>query len=117
MLIAAEAYVAVREAAGKEIDAAVVALAWERACSHDAERCRLVIERMRRLRVAKGSDLALRLARALAGGEPPYSVGAHAEQVKRVLTALADIGVVEQLGRGAWEVSEPILRAYLVADS
>lgn len=117
MLIAAEAYVAVREAAGQEIDAAVVALAWERARSHDAERCRLVIERMRRLRVAKGSDLALRLARALAGGEPPYSVGAHAEQVKRVLAALADIGVVEQLGRGAWEVSEPILRAYLVADS
>lgn len=114
MLIAAEAYTAVREAGAEVLDAAVVALAWDRARSHDAERCRLMVERMRRLRLAKGKDLALRLARSVAAGEPPYSVGGHAEQVRRVLDALSDIGAVEQLGRGSWRVPDPILRAYLV---
>lgn len=113
MLVAAEAYTAVREAGVETLDAGVVALGWERARSHDAERCRLMIERMRRLRLAKGKDLALRLARSVAAGEPPYAVGAHAEQVKRTLDALSDIGVVEQLGRGSWRVPDPILRAQL----
>jgi hypothetical protein len=117
MLVAAEAFGAVREAGGKELDAASVGLAWRRACSHDAERCRFVVERMRRLRVAKGADLVLRLARALAAGEPPYSVEAHAEQIKRALEALGDIGVVEQRGRGAWRISDPILCAYLAVGS
>lgn len=113
MLIAAEAYTAVREAGAGTLDAGTVALAWERARSHDAERCRLVVERMRRLRLAKGKDLALSLARNVATGEAPYSVAAHAEQVKRALDALGDIGVVEQLERGSWHVPDPILRAHL----
>jgi DNA-binding transcriptional ArsR family regulator len=117
MLIAAEAYTAVREAGANALDATVVALAWQRARSHDVERCRLMVERMRRLRLAKGKDLALRLVRSVAAGEPPYSVAAHAEQVKRVLDALSDIGAVEQLGRGSWRVPDPILRAYLADGS
>lgn len=115
MLISAEAYTAVREAAAETLDADTVALAWARACAHDAERCRLSVERMRQLPVARGKDLPLRLARALAAGEPPYAVSGHPEQIKRALGALGDMGVVEQLGRGDWRVPDPILRAYLQA--
>jgi len=113
MLVSAEASTAVREAAVETLDADTVALAWVRACSHDAERCRLSVERMRRLPVARGRDLPLRLARAVAAGEAPYSVPEHPEQIKRALGALGDMGVVEQVGRGNWRVHDPILRAYL----
>ncbi|HET9162092.1 MAG TPA: hypothetical protein VFN89_01435 [Solirubrobacterales bacterium] len=113
MLIAAEALVAIREAGETALSDGVVALAWERARAHDAERCRLLVERMRWLRVARGADLALRVARAIAEGEPPYGVGAHAEQVKRVLGDLTDIGVAESRDRGVWRIADPILRAHL----
>lgn len=113
MLIAAEAYTAVREVGGAELDASTIALAWDRARSHDVERCRLLVERMRRLPLAKGQDLTLRLARSVAAGDAPYAVAAHSEQVKRALGALSDLGVVEQRGRGSWRVPDPILRAYL----
>ncbi len=116
MLVAAEAFVALREVGGTELDDGAVALAWERARAHDAERCRLLVERMRWLRVAKGADLALRVARAISLGEAPYGVGAHAEQVKRVLGELSDIGVAESHGRGSWRISDPILSAHLRAD-
>jgi hypothetical protein len=117
MLIAAESFGVTQEAGVDELDAAAVGLGWERACSHDAERCRVVIERMRQLRVAKGADLVLRLARALAAGDPPYAIHAHAQQVSRALEALGDIGVAEQVGRGSWRISDPILRAYLAVGS
>ncbi|MEX2253386.1 MAG: ATP-binding protein, partial [Thermoleophilaceae bacterium] len=113
MLVAAEAYTAIREAGADRLDAGIVVQAWDRARVHDAERSRLLVERMRRLRLAKGSDLVLRLARVVASGEPPYSVNAHAEQVRRVLDALTDIGVVEQVSRASWQVPDPILRAHL----
>jgi hypothetical protein len=113
MLVAAEAYTTVREAGVGTLDADTVALAWTRARSHDAERCRLLVERMRRLPVAKGKDLPLRLARSVAADEPPYALTGHSEQIKRALGALADVGVVEQIGRGAWRVPDPILRAHL----
>ena len=117
MLVAAEAFVALREAGETELSDGVVGLAWERACAHDAERCRLLVERMRWLRVARGADLALRVARAIASGERPYGIGAHAEQVKRVLGELTDIGVAESRGRGFWQIADPILSAYLKADA
>ena len=113
MLVAAEAYAAVREAGVDGLDASIVTQAWDRARAHDVERCRLMVERMRRLRLAKGKDLVFSSARAVAAGQPPYSSGAHAEQVRRVLDALADLGVIEQVGRGSWRVPDPILRAYL----
>jgi hypothetical protein len=115
MLLAAEAYTAVREMSAEKLDADTVALAWARACSHDSERCRMVIERMRRLPVAKGKDLPLRLARNVAAGDPPYAVPGHSEQIKRALSALGDAGVVEWVGRGSWTVPDPILRAYLTS--
>lgn len=117
MLIAAEAYIALRESDRSVLDAASVELAWERALSHDAERCQLAVERMRGLRLAKGADLSLRVARALAVGEAPYAVEAHAEQIRRVLDSLEEIGVAEQLGRGSWRIADPILRAYLAVGS
>jgi hypothetical protein len=117
MLVAAEAFVALRESDQSLLDAATVDLAWERARSHDAERCRLIVERMRGLRLAKGADLPLRVAQALAVGEAPYAVEAHAEQVRRVLDSLGDIGVAEQLGRGSWQIADPILRTYLAVGS
>ncbi len=117
MLVAAEAFVALRESGQSLLDATTVDLAWERARSHDAERCRLVVERMRGLRLAKGADLPFRVARALAAGEAPYAVEAHAEQVRRVLDSLGDIGVAEQLGRGSWQIADPILRTYLAVGS
>jgi hypothetical protein len=113
MLIAAEAYTAAREVSADAVDAGMVALAWTRARSYDAERCRLLLERMRRLPVAKGKDLSLRLARSIAAGGPPYAARAHTQQVKRALVALSDMGVVEQLGRGSWRISDPILNAHL----
>jgi uncharacterized protein len=113
MLIAAEAYTVTRELEAAALEPATVALAWERARAHDAERCRLLIERMRRLRVARGTDLALRVARSVAAGGAPYSVGAHAEQVRRVLDELSDIGAVDQRSARTWHVPDPILRAYL----
>lgn len=113
MLVAAEAYTAIREAGADRLDAGIVVQAWDRARVHDAERSRLLVERMRRLRLAKGSDLVLRLAQVVASGEPPYSVNAHAEQVRRALDALTDIGVIEQVGRASWQVPDPILRAHL----
>lgn len=113
MLIAAEAYTAVREAGSDSLDAGLVVQAWDQALVHDAERCRLIVERMRRLQLAKGKDLVFGLARAVASGQPPYSVNAHAEQVRRALDALSDIGVVEQVGRRSWRVPDPILRAHL----
>ena len=113
MLVAAEAFVAIREAGDAELTDAVVALAWQRTRAHDAERCRLLVERMRWLRVARGADLALRVARSIALDEPPYGVGAHAEQVKRVLGELTDIGVAESHGRGSWRIADPILKAHL----
>jgi hypothetical protein len=116
MLLAAEAYTAVREACVEALNADTVALAWVRACSHDSERCRLMVERMRRLPVAKGRDLPLRLARGLAMEEPPYAVPDHPEQVKRALGALADIGAVEQVEHGSWRVADPILRSHLLTD-
>lgn len=112
MLVAAELYTAAREASDA-VDAGMVDLAWVRACSYDAERCRLLVERMRRLPVARGKDLSLRLAHRIAVGEPPYGGTAHTQQVKRALVALGDIGVVEQVGRGSWRVPDPILRAHL----
>lgn len=115
MLIAAEAYAAARESGAEELDATLVALAWTRACSHDAERCRLVVERMRRLPLAKGTDLTLRIARRIASDQPPYAVDAHAEQVRRALDALGDLGAVERMARGDWRVPDPILRAHLLA--
>jgi len=115
MLVAAEAYTAVREMNAEMLDADTVALAWVRARSHDSERCRLVVERMRRLPVAKGKDLPLRLARSVAAGEPPYAVRGHNEQIKRALSALTDVGVVEWVGRGSWTVPDPVLRAYLTS--
>ena len=114
MLVAAEAYATVREAGVASLDASVVAQAWNRARVHDVERCRLMVERMRRLRLAKGSDLALSVARLVASGEPPYSLDVHAEQVRRALDSLEDVGVVEQVGRGSWRVPDPILRAHLL---
>jgi hypothetical protein len=116
MLVAAEAFVALREVGETELSDGAVTLAWERARAHDAERCRLLVERMRWLRVAKGADLALRVARAIALGEPPYGVGAHAEQVKRVLGELTDIGVAESHRRGSWRIADPILSAHLRVD-
>ncbi len=116
MLVASEAFVTLREAGESRLSATTVALAWERARAHDAERCRLLVERMRWLRVARGADLALRVARAIAFAERPYGVGAHAEQVKRVLDELTDIGVTESHGRGAWRIADPLLGAYLRAD-
>lgn len=116
MLVASEAFVTLREAGESRLSDTTVALAWERARAHDAERCRLLVERMRWLRVARGADLALRVARAIAFAERPYGVGAHAEQVKRVLDELTDIGVTESHGRGAWRIADPLLGAYLRAD-
>lgn len=113
MLVAAEAYAAVCEAGVDSLDAGIVAQAWDRAQVHDVERCRSMVERMRRLRLAKGKDLVFSSAQAVAAGQPPYSSGAHAEQVRRVLDALADLGVAEQVGRGSWRVPDPIMRAYL----
>lgn len=113
MLVAAEAYAAVCEVGADNLDASIVAQAWDRARAHDIERCRLMVERMRRLRLAKGKDLVFSSARAVAAGQPPYSSGAHAEQVRRVLDALADLGAIERVGRGSWRVADPILRAYL----
>ncbi len=117
MLIAAEAFGVAQEVGLEELDAGAIDLAWERARAHDAERCRFVVDRVRQLRVAKGADLALRLARALAAGEPPYAVDAHAQQVSRALESLSDIGIAEQLGRGSWRIADPILRAYLTVGS
>jgi len=117
MLIAAEAFVAAREAGSAALEAWIPEFAWDQARSHDAERCRLIVERMRRLRFAKGTDVALRAARALAAGEPPYGIGAHAEQVRRALDSLSDIGVAEQRGRATWRIPDPILAAYLAVGS
>jgi len=117
MLVAAEAFTAAREAGAPTLNASSVELAWEKACSHDAERCRIVVERMRRLKFAKGTDVALLVARALATGDAPYSVDAHAEQVRRALDSLNDIGVAEQLGHRSWRIADPILRAYLTVGS
>ena len=117
MLIGAEAFGVAQEAGLEELDAGAIDLAWERARSHDAERCRFVVDRVRQLRVAKGADLALRLARALAAGEPPYAVDAHAQQVSRALDSLSDIGIAEQVAPRSWRIADPILRAYLTVGS
>jgi hypothetical protein len=114
MLLAAEAFTVARELGKPGLDATTVALAWERARSHDAERCRLLVERIRRLRMARGADLGLRTARAVARGEPPYRTSEHAEQVRRMLDELSDIGVVEQVRRRVWRVPDPLLRAHLL---
>lgn len=114
MLLAAEAFTVARELGAPALDATTAALAWERARSHDAESCRLLVERIRRLRAARGADLGLRAARAVARGEPPYGTGEHSEQVRRVLDELSDIGVIEQVRRRVWRVPDPLLRAHLL---
>jgi hypothetical protein len=107
MLIAQQTHAASLAAQTTIIDAALVREGLALALAADAAGLDGDIDRIRRL----GKHTYV-LARRVAAGEKPY-VGSAPSTATRALHALRDAGYVERTGRGAWQVTDPLLRRRL----
>ncbi|MCU1430077.1 MAG: ATPase [Actinomycetia bacterium] len=108
MLVAQQAHAASLAAETNRIDVNLVREGLALALAADAASLDSDVDRIRRL----GRHTFL-LARRVAHGDKPY-VGSTPSSAARGLQALRDAGFVERAGRGAWRLSDPLLRRYLV---
>lgn len=81
---------------------------WELAMQADRLRHEEIVERLRS--VAHAYPIAIRVARR----ERPYT-GTAPGAAGRALTMMERAGIAERAGRGAWSITEPLLREYLAA--
>ena len=115
VLIAQQAYQAAVTAETRELDGALVRIGIEEAQRQERSKHEQVVDRIRDLGGAQTRRRALKIARAIARGEPAYG-GAHSQTVARAIDELRDAGLIESLGRGrGWRVVDPLLRHYLAS--
>lgn len=108
MLIAQQAHVHMLEQGERALTDATVDAAVRRAMQSDRLRHQQTLEQ-----IHAESRFAQRIAERVARGQPPYS-GVPAEQARRALRGLAQLGVLTAGDRrGEWFITEPLLRRYL----
>ncbi|HEX2127981.1 MAG TPA: AAA family ATPase [Solirubrobacterales bacterium] len=116
VLIAQQAYQAAVTAETHELDSALVRIGIEEAQRQERSKHEQVVDRIRDLGGAQTKRRALKVAKAIARGEPPYRKGAHSQTVSRAIDELRDAGLIESLGRGrGWRLVDPLLRHYLAS--
>jgi hypothetical protein len=116
VLIAQQAYQAAVTAETHEIDSALVRIGIEEAQRQERSKHEQVVDRIRDLGGAQTRRWALKVAKAIARGEPPYRKGAHSQTVARAIDELRDAGLMESMGRGrGWRIVDPLLRHYLAS--
>jgi hypothetical protein len=108
MLIAQKTHLATIELETWRVDLTVVEQGLLGALAADRVSHEQTVERMRRLH-----KLALAVAERLARGQAPYP-GLPRAGVHRALLALRDASIIENLGRGEWRFTSPLLRRYLL---
>jgi hypothetical protein len=89
------------------VDSGLVAVGLASAMAADRVSHELVTERIRSL-----GRHTLVVARRVAQGQRAYP-GLEAKTATRAVNALRDAGLIEQHGRGDWQVTDPLLRRYL----
>jgi hypothetical protein len=89
------------------VDSGLVAVGLASAMAADRVTHELVTERIRSL-----GRHTLVVARRVAQGQRAYP-GLEAKTATRAVNALRDAGLIEQHGRGDWQVTDPLLRRYL----
>jgi hypothetical protein len=115
VLIAQQAYQAAVTAETHELDSALVRVGIEEAQRQERSKYEQIVDRIRDLGGAQTKRRALKIAKAIARGEPVYR-GAHSQTVARAIDELRDAGVIESAGRGhGWRVVDPLLRHYLAS--
>lgn len=114
VLIAQQAYQAAVTAETHEIDSALVRIGLSEAQRQERSKHEQIIDRIRDLGGAQTKRRALKVAKAIARGEPAYQPGAHSQTVSRAVDELHDAGIIESLGqRQGWRIADPLLRHYL----
>ena len=115
VLIAQQAYQAAVTAETHELDGALVRIGIEEAQRQERSKHEQIVDRIRDLGGAQTKRRALKVAKAIARGEPAYR-GAHSQTVARAIDELRDAGLIESVGRGrGWRVVDPLLRHYLAS--
>ncbi len=109
MLIAQNAHMQAIEELRRTIDHAMVVAALDRALACEQLRHEQQLERIRAL-----GRYSERMAVRVAAGAELYQ-GLRPQQAARALGALRDLGVVERIGQGRWQVIDPLLSRYLAA--
>lgn len=107
MLIAQQTHNASAMLGTRRIAGALVEQGYREARVADRRLHELSVERVR----AMGTH-TFAVAQRVARGAPPYA-GLSPTSANRALGALRDAGLIEQPARGAWRISDPLLRRYL----
>lgn len=116
MLIAQQAYIAAVAQDTHEVDRALIALGHAQARDHDRARHQTVVDLIRGLGGRRMKQLALKVIRQIARGEPIYGGVTEKDKpaIGRTAKALQGAGYVESRGHGhGWRIVDPLLRAYL----
>ena len=105
VLIAQQAYQAAVTGETHELDSALVRIGIDEAQRQERSKHEQVIDRIRDLGGAQTKRRALKVAKAIARGEPAYQKGSHSQTVSRAIGELRDAGLIESLGHGrGWRV-------------
>jgi hypothetical protein len=109
MLIAQQTHDASVALGTQAIDGALVDQGFASARAGDRPNHELTITRIRDWRNGKN---AMAVAKRVARGEPTYG-HLEAKTAQRAVNALRNAGIIESTGRGAWAITDPLLRGYL----
>jgi len=116
VLIAQQAYQAAVTAESHVLDSAAMRIGIEEAQRQERSKHEQVVDRIRDLGGRQTKRRTLKVARAIARGEPAYQKGAHSQAVSRAVDKLRDAGLIESVGRGrGWRMVDPLLRHYLAS--
>lgn len=116
VLIAQQAYQAAVTAETHELDSSLVRAGFDEAQRQERSKHEQIVDRIRDLGGAQTRRRALKVAKSIARGEPPYQKGTHSQTVSRALDELRDAGLIESLGHGrGWRIVDPLLRHYLAS--
>jgi hypothetical protein len=109
MLIAQQTHDASVAFGTQDVDSALVEQGFAAARAGDRPNHELTITRIRDWR--NGTN-AMAVAKRVARGEPTYG-DLETKTAQRAVNALRDAGIIESSGRGAWRITDPLLRRYL----
>lgn len=110
MLIAQQTHESSLAYETREIDGALVAQGLAAALAIDRPNHELTLTRVRDWRTGRN---AIEVLKRVARGEPVYG-DLKPKVAQRAVHSLRDAGIIESLARGRWQVTDPLLRRYLV---
>jgi hypothetical protein len=114
MLIAQQAHVAAVSEETRRVDANLVETGYRLAMRRERAKHQQTVDRINHIGSKAINRHALKVARRIAAGTPPYAGASTPTDAQRAVNKLRDAGIIEasETGRG-WQIVDPLFRRYL----